>query len=178
MKTFAFVLNGLFLAALCHAADPVFDVKPGLWNITNTTQMNGTPPIPNYDKLTPEQKAQFDAVMKNMASKPNTATVKSCVTRDGIAKAIARANSNGNNTCSPKLVSSTASKLVLHVECRQEKGEMRSNGDISIERADAGHVTGSGDIKTTNGVRTMDLKWSMTGVFVSTDCGDVKPFDK
>jgi hypothetical protein len=163
-------------AAAVWAAEPVFDIKPGLWDFATTVQMSGMPPIPNLDQMTPEQRARIEAAMKNMAQ---THTTKNCVTREGIDKAIAEAGSNKNNTCSPKLVSATASKVVVHLECAQEKGNVKSSGDMTFDRRDSEHFTGTGTMKSTgaNG-RAMDVKWSMTGTYVSADCGNVKPAGK
>jgi hypothetical protein len=166
----------LLCPAALWAADQPFDIKPGLWEVASTTQMSGMPPIPNLDKMTPEQRARIEGMMKNMAGTPQTNTTKSCVTREGIDKAIAQASSNRNNSCAPKLVSATASKVVLHIDCSREKAEVKSNGDITIERQDSEHFTGNGAMKMTgaNG-HSMDMKWSMTGRFLSSNCGDVKP---
>ncbi len=172
------LLYGAFFATAgaLWAADQPFDIKPGLWNMTSTTEMSGMPPIPNIDSMSPEQRARVEAAMKGMAAKPNTYTNKSCITREGIEKAITRASSS--NGCSPKLTSITSSKAVLHVDCTQPRGEMKSNGDLTIERKDSEHITGGGTIKVTGSGRSMDMKWSMTGAFVSSDCGNVKPDDK
>ena len=169
------LLAGLGFAMVSPAADPVFDVKPGLWDITNTMQMSGMPPIPNLDKMPAEQRARIEGAMKNMAGSPQTTNVKSCVTREGIEKAIARANSNQGNACSTKLVSSSASKVEIHVDCTQEKNNVKSSGDMTVERRDSEHIAGTGALKSTMNGRDMDMKWSMTGAFVSSDCGNVKP---
>lgn len=175
MRTNIFPLVVLLCPMASWAADQAFDIKPGLWDIANTVQMSGLP-IPNLDQMAPEQRARIEATMKNMAGSPRTTTVKSCITREGIEKAIAKANSTKTNTCAPKLVSASASKVELHIDCTQEKGDMKSNGDMTIERRDPEHFTGTGAMKSTgtNG-RSMDMKWSMTGTFVSSDCGNVKP---
>jgi hypothetical protein len=157
------------------AADQPFDIKPGLWDIASSVQMSGLPPLPNLDQMTPEQRARIEAAMKNMAGSPRTTTVKSCVTREGIEQAIAKASSTNTNTCAPKLVSASASKVLLHVDCSQEKSDIKSSGDVTIDRRDSEHFTGTGAIKTAANGRTMDMKWSMTGTFVSSDCGNVKP---
>ena len=177
MRTSLFLV-GLLVYPLGSWAADTFDIKPGLWDIATTIQMSGLPPIPNLDKMTPEQRARIEGAMKNMAG-GQTNTTKSCVTKEGIEKAIAQASSRDNNQCKPKLVSLTSSKVQLHIECAQEKGEMKSNGDMTIERRDAEHFTGTGAIKSTgaNG-RAMDMKWSMNGTFVSSDCGTVKPNDQ
>jgi Protein of unknown function (DUF3617) len=171
----AIVLLGSFA---CLASDQ-FDVKPGLWNVTSTMEMSGMPPIPNLDQMTPEQRARVEAAMKNMAGAPHTNTAKSCITKEGIEKAIAKANSNQNNSCSPKLVSMTPSKVLLHIDCTRESSDMKSNGDMTIERVDSEHFKGSGAMQMAGARgRTMNMKWSMTGVFVSSDCGSLKPADQ
>jgi hypothetical protein len=161
--------------AACWGAGPAFDVKPGLWEITNTIQMSGMPPIPNLDQMPPEQRARVEAAMKNMAGNPITNTTKSCVTKAGIEDAIAQANSQHGNSCSPKLVSATASRVELDVSCSQAGSDMKSTGKMVIERTDSEHFKGTGSITTTGGHRSMDMKWSSVGKFVSSDCGDVKP---
>lgn len=158
------------------AAGPAFDVKPGLWEVSSTVQMSGMPPIPNLDQLTPEQRARVESAMKNMSGKPTTSTTKSCVTKEGIEKAIAEASSNRGNSCKPKLVNMTSSKVELHIDCSEERGSMKSNGDMVIERVDSEHFQGNGGMKMSGaGGRTMDMKWSMSGKYVSADCGSVKP---
>lgn len=175
MRTTVLLISAL-LCPMTFRADQPFDIKPGLWDVTAVTQMSGLPPIPNLDQMTPEQRARIEAAMKNMTSSPHTITTKSCITREGIEKAIADANSNKDNKCAPKLVSSSASKVVLHIDCTQDKRDVKSSGDIIVERQDSEHFKGTGAIKmtSTNG-RTMDAKSTLTGTFVSSDCGDVKP---
>lgn len=176
MKTNILLLGALLCPMASWAADQVFDIKPGLWDITSTVQMSGLPPIPNIDQMTPEQRARIEGAMKNMAGSPRTNTVKSCITKEGIEQAIAEASSTKTNSCAPKLVSASASKVALHIDCTQEKSDMKSNGDMTIERRDSEHFTGTGAMKSAGaGGRSMDLKWSMTGTFVSSDCGNVKP---
>lgn len=174
MKTTFLSAIVLLTPFACVAADTPFDIKPGLWDITTTTQMSGMPPIPNLDQMTPEQRARVEGAMKRMSGAPHTSTRKQCVTKESIDKAIADATSNKNNSCAPKIASMSASKIVMHLDC-PEKNEMKSNGDFVIERLDSEHFKGSGAITAAGGGHTMDVKWSMTGAFVSSNCGSVKP---
>jgi hypothetical protein len=171
------VLLGLLIYPLgCFAAD-TFDIKPGLWEMSSTVHMSGMPPMPNLDQLTPEQRARIEAAMKK--ANGQTTNTKSCVTKEGIDKAIAKATSRQNSSCQPKIVNMTSSKVDVRIECQQEKSDMKTTGDMSIERKDSEHFVGNGTMKSTgaNG-RAMDIKWSMTGAFVSSDCGNVKPADE
>lgn len=156
----------------CWGAE-VFDIKPGLWDFSVTVQMSGMPPIPNLDQMTPEQRARIEGAMKNMGNQTHSS--KSCVTREGIEKAIAESSNSQNNKCSPKIMNMSSSKVALHMECTQDRGT-KTNGDITIDRKDGEHIVGIGTMKSTmaNG-RSMDVKWSLTGTFVASDCGNVKP---
>jgi hypothetical protein len=176
LRTNIFLLGVLLCPLASWSADQIFDVKPGLWTISSTIQFSGMPPVPNLDQMTPEQRARIEAAMKNMSGRTNN--VKSCITREGIEKALARASSGPGSSCAPKLASVSASKVELHIDCTQQQGAMKSNGDMTIERRDAEHFAGTGAMKATgaNG-HTMDVKWSMTGTFLASDCGDVKPAD-
>jgi len=169
------VLAVVLLSPMAAWAADQFDIKPGLWDFSTTVQMNGLPPIPNFDQMPAEQRARIEAAMKNMGG-PRTTTVKSCVTKESVQQAIAKASSNRDNNCSQKLINMSSSKVELHMECAPEKGDMKMTGDVNIDRKDAEHIAGTGAMKSTGGNgRTMDVKWSMTGTFVSSDCGNVKP---
>ncbi len=130
---------------------------------------------PNLDKTAPEQRARIEAAMKNMAG-PQSVTAKSCITKESIREtALARITLAPKIRALPSWQKHDVLKVELHMECTQT-GDAKMKGDITIERRDSEHFAGSGAVKTTysNG-RTMDLKMSMTGTFVSSDCGDVKP---
>src|SRR5438128_510676 len=73
-----FLLPAALFCATAWAADQ-FDIKPGLWDITTSMQLSGMPPIPNFDKMTPEQQARVAGAMQNMSGRAHT--TKSCVTR-------------------------------------------------------------------------------------------------
>lgn len=148
------------------------DVKPGLWDFTTTVQMGGMPAIPNLDQMPPEQRARIEAAMKGMSGTPTT--VKSCVTKDSFEKSLA--NSQKNSTCTTKVVNSSSSKIEVHMECSPQGSDAKSTGDITVERQDSEHFKGNGVMKSTSPAgRSTEMKWSMTGAFVSPDCGNVKP---
>jgi len=169
ISLFAIALSCSFAA---WAAD--FDIRPGLWEMTTTVQVSGMPPIPNLDQMSPEQRARIEAAMKGVAG-AHTNTNKSCVTKEGIEQAIAKANSNRGASCAPKITNMTASQVDMHIDCTQASGQGKTSGDINITRVDPEHIKGSGSMKSGNSARTMDMKWTMTGAFVSSDCGNVKP---
>jgi hypothetical protein len=155
-----------------------FDAKPGLWETTNTTEITGMPVMPQIPpealaKMTPEQRAQFDAMMKGRgaAGGPRSTTTKSCLTREALERGLAFHQSD--KSCAPKVVSSSSSKQVMHVECDQ--GKVKTTGDLTIERIDSEHAKGTMTMKSTEANQPINVKMSFTTKWLSSDCGDVKP---
>jgi uncharacterized protein DUF3617 len=175
------------IVALCplasFAADEVkpFDAKPGLWETTTSMDMPGVPAMPQIpeealSKMTPQQRAQMEAMMKGRGGAgPRTTTTKSCLTKESLSKAFAfREN---ERACTQKVVSSSSSKQEIHLECNQ--GQVKSSGDITVERIDAEHAKGTMLMKASEGstpIGPMNMKVSFNSKWVSADCGDVKPF--
>jgi hypothetical protein len=79
----------LSAAGLVEAAEIVKpNIKPGLWEVSNTPQVSGEMPIPEEQlaKLTPEQRARMEAAMKAaMASGGKPHVYKECMTPEKIA---------------------------------------------------------------------------------------------
>jgi hypothetical protein len=114
------VLNTLVIGALIllpsavlMAADKsiMINVKEGLWETTlNMSGMAGMPGVPDdvLAKLTPEQRAQMEAMMKQrgMSSNGHATVVKSCVTKEKIEKGMAFSDEKREN-CTQTIVNST-----------------------------------------------------------------------
>ena len=176
------------LAALTAQEIKPFDAKPGLWESTMTMEISGMPAMPAMPQLTPEQLAkmppaarqQMESMMNGRAGAPRTITSKSCTTKEEINKGLAFSDKNQAN-CTRKIVSSSSSKVEMHVECAPDKTNMTVVSDITVERLDAEHVKVAGTSKSTgtgagNGAaRTMDSKFTVNSKWLSSDCGDVKP---
>jgi len=163
-----------------------FDAKPGLWEIATTTEITGMPAMPSMPALTdeqlakipPAQRAQVEAAMKGRggAGSPRTTTTKSCLTRESLSKPLF---DNGDQSCTRKLVGSSAGSQQIHFECNRTN--MKTTGDLNLERMDAEHVKGIMVMKavaTGNDAppgRNMDMKVTFNTKWLASDCGDVKP---
>lgn len=170
------IVGLLLLPLAAWAADEIkpFDVKLGLWESTVTAEMTGMPAMPQIpeatlNKMSPEQRARVEAMMKSRGGAVRPATTsKSCVTKETLAHAFAPPD----KSCTMKVLSSSGTTQVAHVECKPN--ETRMTGDVTLERIDSGHVKGNGTVKAeTNppisSKLTFEAKW------LSSDCGDVKP---
>jgi hypothetical protein len=176
------------LASLCflwpltsQAADEIkpLDVKPGLWE--TTTEIAGMPamamptiPPEALAKMTPQQRAQIEGMMKSRGgSLGGPMTARSCVTRESLSKAMALGQRD--SSCTYKVISSTPARQQVSVECTREN--VKSSGDVTVERADTEHFKGTVAMKGTAGERAIDTKMTFASKWISADCGDVKPFD-
>lgn len=172
----------LSLLLLSSAALPAQDIKPfdiklGLWETSTTTEMSGMPAMPampqippeTLARMPPEQRARMEAMMKaRSGGKPMA--VKSCITRETLNRSVAF--SQQDKSCTTKVVSSTPSKQVVHMECTRENTHM--TGDMTVERTDAEHAKGTSVMKM-EGDHPTTMKMSFETKWLSADCGDVKP---
>ncbi|HJT88621.1 MAG TPA: DUF3617 domain-containing protein [Bryobacteraceae bacterium] len=175
------ILIALAAAPLaCWAADQItpFDAKPGLWETTSTSEMSGMPAMPQIPpetlaRMPPEQRARIEAMLKNMGG-PHTTTAKACITRESLQKGL---DFSRRQECTQKVVSSSASKQQIHVECTTGQGKVKTTGDVTVERLDSEHAKGNVTMQASEGGPQMNMKMSFNSKWLSSDCGDVKPFD-
>lgn len=175
------ILTGiLFALPMASWAADVLDVKPGLWEQTMTMEMSGMPAMP---QLTPEQLAQMPPAARAriegmMGGAPQTIATKVCQTKESLADA--RAYAQQQNSCTTKMTSMTANKVEYHTEC---SGRFTGSGDFVVERVDSEHTKTTGALKGMSSLgkkggaeQPISQKMTITGKWLSPDCGDVKPF--
>jgi len=185
MKSILLVSVALLAPLTTWAADDIkpFDGKPGLWETTSTREMSGVtgapamPQIPaeQLAKMTPQQRAQVEAMLKSRmgaaSGAPQSSTTKVCLTSDSFKNALAMNQNNEN--CTNKVTASTSSSQTIHMECTQ--GKTNLTGDMTVDRIDAEHAKGDVVMKT-SAEAAMNIKMSFTTKWLASDCGDVKPF--
>src|SRR5690242_3115927 len=124
MKYVSFFTLALCLYPLASRAADEFkpmDVKPGLWETTVSTQMTGMPPIPPeaLARLTPEQRAQMEAVLKQRSGQgPRATTSKSCVTKDDLNKPLSF-NDTVKQSCKSTIIRSSSSEQEVRLDCSE-----------------------------------------------------------
>ncbi len=174
MKTRILLVMAFMTPLAGWAADPVpLDVKLGLWEttISNQSDMSAMLPPDMLAKLTPAQRAQLEASMQGRGGRGMSAS-KHCVTKETINEAFAAAN-RGNSRemkCAQTFVTSTSSKMVMHMECTSES--MKTSSEIQVEAIDREHTKGS-IVTTSAGGRSGNMKMEMTSKWLGADCGDV-----
>lgn len=175
MKKAILLTLAVLSVAVLWAANTVqpLDVKLGLWETTTVSQMSGMPPIPPdmLAKMTPEQKAKMEAMMKQrQAEGPKTHTDKQCVTKEDLGKG--GWFDKEEQDCTKTVLTSTSRKLDVKLEC--SKGGGKQTGTLNIEAVDSGNVKGTLQLAMTNGTNTMNVNSTMTSKWLGSACGDVK----
>ena len=178
MKKFIALGVACLFASVLWAGEKIkLNVKTGLWQTTTTHTVSGSMGIPPEvaAKLTPAQRAQFEAAAKKQASGvPSTATHKSCLTPEQLAKDPFTDRPHSDNVkCEETIIKSTASDLEVHELCTSGSSS-KSDIHLSFHADSPEHVTGSGTTSTTAGGHTMNSTMKMDSKWISAAC----PADK
>jgi Protein of unknown function (DUF3617) len=148
------------------------NVKEGLWEMTVTHSMTGMPATANIPadalaKMTPEQRARIEAMMKGG---PSTDVRKECITREKLEKNSAFSASRGN--CTRTLVNSTSHKLEVKFHCEEKQSS--SDGTFLVEVMGSDNVNGTMHSVINNNGRTMNMDFTISSKYLGPTCGDVK----
>lgn len=148
------------------------NVKPGLWEVTMTTAVSGRPPISQeiLAKMTPEQRAKFEASMKGMASGvPKTKTSRNCVTKEQLSK---DPFSEEKSNCTRTVLKSTGSMMEIREVCEGEG--VKSDVTMRIEALNPENVKGSGHVTAAGGSNSMNVNTSFTAKWLGATCTEKK----
>lgn len=146
------------------------NVKTGLWQTTSTTTVTGSMGIPPEmaAKLTPAQRAKFEAAMKKQANgAPRTRTYKSCLTEKNLTEDPFTDKSN-KFKCQETVIQSTSTELEVREACTD--GSSKSDAHMLFHAASSDHVTSSGNVVVTMGGRTMHSVIKMDSRWVAASC--------
>lgn len=92
------------------------NAKPGAWDISITTQTDGSLIPPDLlAKMPPEQRAKFEQSMQARSGKPMTHNSKECVTQEDLDqdRMLKEQQEDSDLQCTTRVVSKSSSKLVI-----------------------------------------------------------------
>lgn len=153
-----------------HGQYQPLNVKPGLWERTQSYQRAGKMPLPEgmLDKLTPEQRARFEARMKASSSaNSKTDTEKYCITKEELEKPIPF----NDKECTWTILESSSTKAKGTVSCNAEGITMTGAGDF--EAVDPEHIRGSAHMTSTGNGNKMTTDVSFASKWLSSNCGEL-----
>ena len=151
------------------------DVKTGLWETTMTHSPISGMGMPNIPpdvlaKLTPEQRARMEDMMKNKGAGSKTTTVKSCITKEKLEKRLAFRDER--NECTHTVVSSSSKGFEVKVHCAQK--DSTSDGTFKLDVIDSENVKGALHMVVSGSDHPMTIDNSFAGHYLGPACGDVK----
>ena len=160
------------------AADKIVppNIKIGLWEITETHNMSGMPPMPAIPpealaQMTPEQRAQVEAQMKgSMGGGPKSTTRKSCVTKEKLEKD--SVFGDDRKECTRTVLNSSSTSTEVKIQCKEK--EMTSEGTFKFVALSPESVKGTVRMVMTGEGRTMNMNVDFLSKYLGSACGDVK----
>jgi len=147
------------------------NVKTGLWESTVTTTTTGQMPIPAemLARLTPEQRAKFEARMNQNASpKTRTHTNRDCETKEKLAEQ----PFNSEKECKQTILVSTGTKAEVKMVC--EMSDVKASGTMRIDVLSPESVKGSGQMTSNGGGHSMTVNTSFSSKWLGPSCGNLK----
>jgi Protein of unknown function (DUF3617) len=148
-------------------------VKTGTWESKLVITQSGQLPIPEdkLARLTPEQRAKFEAAMRaRMNGQPPTRTYQSCLTSDELNKG--SVFNPDKDQCTQKVLTSTSSTVEVQINCQQP--EAQTSVHLTFTAVDSGTVTGTGTTTINGGGRTMTSNSQFSSKWISSTCSDKK----
>ena len=127
-------------------------------------------PIPEelLSRLTPEQRAKFEARMKsNSAPKGTTTTKKDCETKEKLAQE----PFNDRKECKQTIVTSTGTKAEIKISC--DFGDIKASGTMEVEALSPENVKGSGQMRSNGGGHSMSMNTTFSAKWLGPSCGSV-----
>jgi hypothetical protein len=165
------VLSFVLLGAVVLAQKPALNLKLGLWELTSISQVGGQLPAVDTSKMTPEQKANFEAAMKSAVMGAHTDVMKSCITQEKADKANFMMTDKDADSCKQTVSTNTPTRLDATVTCT---GEHPGTRQVHIEALSSTAFNGTMKFTDTQKGRTMTVDATMTGKWLAADCGTVK----
>jgi hypothetical protein len=152
-------------AVVVLGAQTPLNVKPGLWEMTvNVDMPGGVPPGVDTSKMTPQQKAQMDAIMKGRGLGAGKPTVtQSCVTKEDLAQNRMQQDPP-NSSCTTKVTKSTATMTDMIQTCT---GAAEGTREMHVE---APSPTSMKMVAKSTAGRGAGMTLTMTGKWLSDKC--------
>jgi hypothetical protein len=170
----SFSLAAALFCVTAWAADPTpLNVKTGQWEATITSETAGQLPIPQemLDKMSPEQRAKMEAMMKARGAQgARTNTYKSCLKKEDLDKPFG--NDEQRKSCKQTFVTSSSTRQEIHMEC--DLGGGKQSGTLKLEALDSGTVKGSMEMVASNGGRSMTVNSSFSSKWLGPVCTESK----
>jgi Protein of unknown function (DUF3617) len=161
------------LLSLAAAAQERLDIRTGTWEITATTHMSGTP-LSNemLSKMTPEQRAEVQAAMREEAAKgPQTEVTRECITQQEVERPFASADLDD---CTQQIVRTTRTTQEARLHCT---GEHNGSGLRKVTAPNPQTMTATLELSAGDGPTPFTIRSQMKGRWLAAACEDEDAYD-
>ena len=169
----AFAIASATLAAQAQTTPPPPPIKPGLWQVHIDREVNGQK-MPDASErmknMSPEKRAQFEAMMKEHGVGTGGAGSQVCYTHETLEHS---PWADVQTDCKATFSTRTSSAWKWHTSC--PKSGYESDGEAIFTDPENYTVKSSSVSKMGDKVRNSST--TMTGKWQSSDCGGLKPLD-
>jgi Protein of unknown function (DUF3617) len=159
-----------------HAAEPL-NIKPGLWEFTQTMTMSGAPLY--VEGMTAASRAEYAKSWEKTAGKPDTSHDKDCITAKEIKEAhlFFQDRHNEGQQCKPPVTKQTATAWSVTSECKDAKTTNLIEFNYTAPSPD--RLTGvmKSTLTSPNGKTVIDIKMSAKWVGASCPAEDKESDD-
>ena len=167
---------GLSASAACLAAGLSLDVRPGLWEISTSGEVSGTPQIPPemLAQMQPQQQVMAEALVLAIiaqASAPHR--MQFCVTPRQVQQGLDLSRIGGG-TCRQTIQSRSPSGFDMQMACG---GEDQMRGAVRLRVLDRSTVIGNVEVREGVGGSAAAITQNLHGRWLGASCGDVPSFD-
>ena len=169
-----FVFAAAALAGQAQTTPPTPPLKPGLWEVHIEREVNGQKQPDASERLknlSPEKRAQYEAMMKrNGLGTGAGGNNQICYSRESLSKS---PWTEAQTDCKVTYATRSTTAWKWHSSCA--KMNVEADGEATFPNSENYTMVSSSVVKV--GETPRNSRTTITGKWVGSDCGDVKPFD-
>jgi hypothetical protein len=165
------VVGAAALLSDAHAAEPL-NIKPGLWEFTQTMTMSGAPLY--VEGMTPASRAEYAKSWEKTAGKPETSHDKDCIRAKDIKEAhlFFQDRHNEGQQCKPPVTKQTATAWTVSSECKDAKTTTLIELNYTAPSPDRLAGAMKSTLTSPNGKTVIDIRMSARWVGASCPAED------
>jgi Protein of unknown function (DUF3617) len=156
------------ISSTAFAAEPI-NIKPGLWDVTQTMTMSGAPLyVPGMNAAS---RAEYAKSWEKTANKPTTDQDQQCITAKDIKEArVFQDRSTEGKQCKHTVKKQTSTAWSASSDCKDDKTANLLEVDYAAPSPDRFTGTMKSTLTSPNGKTIIDMK--MSGKWVGASCPD------
>jgi hypothetical protein len=164
-RILAFAAAAAF-SSTTFAAEPI-NIKPGLWDVTQTITMSGAPLY--VEGMNAASRAEYAKSWEKTANKPTTDQDQQCITARDIKEAhLFQDRSSAGKQCRQTVKKQTSTAWSASSECKDEKTTNVLELDYTAPSPDRFTGAVKSTLTSPNGKTVVDMK--MSGKWVGASC--------